>query len=210
MIVTLTSTWIVNPRGPLREDSQPEDLWSLINAIGSIMSGSPLSPWFIGESNDGELRNTAQAENLILELYPADQLKSSAVEFLPAIMLATDMALRKAFLPFELSKVRLDLHPGERPGRRPGTSEAPWWNNYFNHAHSAHDNPKYAIELSPESAGFAGIAQSACPNLFEADGARLLAHSWGLVECAALVSLLTQVEPDWSSLSIEARPLEAV
>ncbi|SQG63733.1 Uncharacterised protein [Corynebacterium renale] len=41
MILTLTGTWSLDPDGPLREsaDVDGEDLWGLINAMASIMSG---------------------------------------------------------------------------------------------------------------------------------------------------------------------------
>lgn len=200
MILTLSGTWIIDPRGPLRRSKQGEDLWSYINAIGSIMSGTALSPWFIGESNDEQLHYNGVPEDVMLEFYASEGADSSALDFLPAIMFATDIALQQGFSSFDLRSVRVDRHPGERPGA-PTDS---WWNNYFNHSH---DDAQQVLEISPELPGFEHAAQSECPNLFSCDGSTLLAQSWGLNECAVLISLLSSIQPDWASITIESRPM---
>lgn len=199
MILTLSAAWQKDPHGPFRDSEQSEDLWSLINAIGSVMSGSSLFPWFLGESNEEKLRFDGLAENLVLEFYSSDQTQSSAFKYLPAIMLATDIALRKGFCSVELSKIEIAVHPGERPN----VPTDPWWNNYFNNSQT---DPRYVIKVSEAQPDLAQIAESMCPKLFKSDGSRLLASSWGLVECACLVYVLTDIQPEWSSLSIEAKP----
>lgn len=202
MILTLSAVWQKDPHGPFRDFGQSEDLWSLINAVGSIMSGFSLFPWFLGETNEGELRLDGFSEDLVLEFYSSDKTHSSAIEYLPSIMLATEIGLQKGYSSFNLSKIHLALHPGEH-SRVPTD---PWWNNYFN---SSQSNPRYVIEVSPEPRDLASLAESICPNLFSSDGTTLLASSWGLVECASLVSVLSTIEPEWSSLSIESQPLNA-
>lgn len=199
MILTLRAAWQKDPHGPFRDSEQSEDLWSLVNAIGSMMSGSSLFPWFLGESNEEELRFDGLAEDLVLEFYSSDQTQSLAYKYLPAIMLTTDIALRKGFCSFELAKIEIAPHPGERLK----VPADPWWNNYFNNSQS---DPRYEIKVSEELPGFALLAESMCPNLFKSDGSRLLASSWGLVECACLVSVLATTTPEWSLLSIEAEP----
>lgn len=202
MILTLSAVWKKDPHGPFRNSEQFEDLWSLINAVGSIISGSSLFPWFLGESNEEELCFDGLCEELVLEFYASDQTHPSAVEYLPVIMLATEIGLRKGFSSFELSKIDVALHPGE--SCRVPTD--PWWNNYFNNSQS---HPRYVIEVSPEPSDLALLAESICPNLFSSDGTALLASSWGLVECASLVSVLSTIEPQWSVLSVKSRPLNA-
>ncbi|GFK19401.1 MULTISPECIES: hypothetical protein [Corynebacterium] len=197
MILTLNAKWKIDPCGPLRREDQAEDLWSLINSIGSIMSGTALSPWFVGESNEEQLRNDGELDDLVLEIYSADSLGSSVIAFLPAIMLATEIGLHKAYSWFDLTKVSVDLHPGERPFN----VSSPWWNNYFNYSHK---DPQYMLAVSPQAPDLARTAQLTCPNLFSSDGNNLLSRSWGLIECAVIISLLSTEKPEWDSLSIEA------
>ncbi|AZA10904.1 hypothetical protein [Corynebacterium gerontici] len=200
MILTLSAKWQIDPNGPLRKAEQAEDLWSVINAVGSLMSGEPLFPWFLGESNEDGLLFDGSPEDLVLEFYSAEHAKPSAVEFLPAIMLATDIALRNAFSTFDLANVRLSLHPGEQSC----ALSRPWWDNYFNQSRGG---TRHLVKLAPALPDIGHAAQSACPNLFSVEGDNLIAGSWGLVECAVLVAVVTSVMPVWSTLAIESRLL---
>ncbi len=203
MILTLSATWNIDPCGPLRRSEPAEDLWSLINATGSIMSGFSLFPWFMGESNEEELQYSGYPEDLLLEFYCSDETRTSVVEFLPAIMLATEIALEKAFLSFEPQKVSVSLHPGERlcaPSQQ-------WWDNYFNESRCG---SKRLLKVTPELPELVKAAQSACPKLFSNESGHLICNSWGLVESAALISLITSIKQDWSCLSIESLPMAAV
>lgn len=197
MILSLTGTWSINPRGPLREAEDAEDLWSLINSIGSIMSGAALSPWFVGETNDSIVRTNGEVDTLILEIYAADDGEQSVVSYLPSIMLATAIGLEKAYAQVKLSQIAVELHPGERPA----SISAPWWGNFFNEEKS---NTTWNITVSPPPPYLARNASSALPYLFQEDGGKLMSTSWGIMEAAALISIFTEESGDWNNIVINS------
>lgn len=198
MILSLTGAWSINPLGPLRESEDTEDLWSLVNATASIMPETPLSPWFVGESNDSEIRGNGQLDTLALEVYAADKDSGSAVSYLPSIMLAIKMSLVKTYKPAALSRVALDLHPGEFPTSTP----APWWGNFFNRREG---NESWDLTVSPFSPGLARKASTVLPYLFRAEGQDLTSTSWGLMEAAALISVFAEENANWKKIVIESQ-----
>ncbi|WJY89033.1 hypothetical protein CCONF_02370 [Corynebacterium confusum] len=198
MILSLTGAWSINPLGPLRESEDAEDLWSLVNATVSIMSGTPLSPWFVGESNDSEIRGNGELDTLVLEVYAADKDSGSAVSYLPSIMLAIKISLEKAYKPAALSRVALDSHPGEYPASTP----APWWGNFFNRIEG---NESWDLTVSPFSSGLARKASTVLPYLFRAEGQDLTSTSWGLMEAAALISVFAEENARWKKIVIDSQ-----
>ena len=198
MILSLTGTWSINPFGPLRDSDDAEDLWSLINSTASIMSGAALSPWFVGESNDSEILGNGQVDTLVFGIYSADESSAPVATFLPSIMLAIQISLKKAYKPVTPSRITVELHPGDKSGSVP----ACWWGNFFNRIE------RYAtwdLTVSPFSSELARKASHRIPYLFDTDGNNLTSSSWGLMETAALISFITEENAHWQKVSIDSR-----
>jgi len=150
------------------------------------MSGTALSPWYVGESND-------ESDALVLEIYSANEGSAPVAGYLPSIML-----VGLEYKQVAPSRITVELHPGENPV----SASAPWWGNFFNRIHR---NETWDLTVSPFSPGLARKASDKLPYLFDADGDNVTSTSWGLMEAAALISVFAEENAQWKKISIDGQ-----